>query len=76
MFDPIGLLPGQGAMTLFADFLLGVATARHHSIKSQTAGAEGAAAVLTAHLWGYFDIKYDVYYFLQKRLVQLLCHYN
>lgn len=45
-------LPGQRNVTLFADFLLGVATARHHSTKSQTAGAEGAAAVLTAQLRG------------------------
>lgn len=49
----IGPLPGQRNVTLFADFLRGVATARHHSTKSQTAGAEGAAAVLTAQLRGH-----------------------
>lgn len=51
-FCMFGSLPGQRNVTLFADFLRGVATARHHSTKSQTAGAEGAAAVLTAQLKG------------------------
>lgn len=37
-------------MALFADLLLAIATARHHSTESQTAGAEGAAAVLAAQL--------------------------
>lgn len=39
-------------MALFAHLLLlGGATARHHCTESQTAGAEGAATVLTAQLW-------------------------
>lgn len=45
-------LPGECAVTLSADFLRGVATARHHSTESQAAGAVGAAAVLTAQLNG------------------------
>lgn len=43
-------LPGQIPVALLADLLLGVATARHHSTESQTAGAEGAATALTAQL--------------------------
>lgn len=61
-------LPCQGTMTLFADFLLGVATARHHSTKSQTAGAEGAAAVLTAHLCGYCNVNHTIYFPLNVRV--------
>lgn len=47
-------------MALFADFLLGVATARHHCTESQAAGAEGAAAALTAQLWTHFNINCTV----------------
>lgn len=43
-------LPGQVSVTLFADFLLGIATARHHSTECQTTGAEGAATAFTADL--------------------------
>jgi len=43
-------LPGQIAVTLLADLLLGAATARHHSTAAQTVGAEGASAALTAQL--------------------------
>lgn len=43
-------LPGQGTVTLSADFVRAVATVRHHSTESQAAGAVGAAAVLTAQL--------------------------
>lgn len=43
-------------MTLLADFLLGVAMARHHSTESQTVGAEGAAAVLAAQLLRNYNI--------------------
>lgn len=43
-------------MTLLADLLLGVATARHHSTECQTTGAEGAATVFTAHLREYCHI--------------------
>lgn len=56
-----GRLPGQGTMTLLADLLLGVATARHHSTESQTTGAEGAAAVSTAHLCEYRHNNYSVH---------------
>lgn len=48
-------------MTLLADLLLGVATARHHSTECQTTGAEGAATVFTAHLCEYRHIKYSVH---------------
>lgn len=47
-------------MALFADLLLGVATARHHCTESQAAGAEGAAAAFTAQLWAHFNINYTV----------------
>lgn len=49
-------LPGQVTMTLLADLLLGVATARHHSTECQTTGAEGAATVFTPHLREYRHI--------------------
>lgn len=49
-------------MALFADLLLGVATARHHSTESQTTGAEGMTAALTAQLWGYSNANYTVYF--------------
>ena len=48
-------------MALLADLLLGVATARHHSTESQTTGAEGAAAALTAQLREHGNVNYTVY---------------
>lgn len=51
-------------MALFADLLLGVATARHHSTESQTAGAEGATAVLTAELREGIHVNQTVFFFI------------
>lgn len=55
-------------MTLLADFMLSVATARHHSIESQTAGAEGATAVLTSQLRGYYNINIKINSFILPSL--------
>lgn len=54
-------LPGQVSITLLADFLLGIATARHHSIECQTTTAEGAATAFTANLRQKVYYKYSVY---------------
>jgi hypothetical protein len=37
-------------MTLLADFLLGIASLRHHCTEAEAAGTEGPATILTAIL--------------------------
>lgn len=61
-------LPSQVSIALFADFLLGIATARHHSIECQTTGAEGAATAFTANLCEYCHNNYSVHFLYKTNL--------